>query len=735
MTGACALLRALRLLLLLAGVAVAWSADDLDLPGFQIEPYDKVYLLDGPVHGHIEQIDQETGTVLFRRPDAEQPVTFLPAQYTRIVHKSLPADIIRKRARILLEAPRAYESEIMRTLEHGREWAQKYAAEEPERAERILVLTREFARDAAQKYAGNERLALEAIELLLPVPSHHRALEQIIRAVFANQRVAGFEAGYVALEQIYRVQNRTDQLYELAQEWVDDSRSSLPGNRLLAGLAERRGDWEQARDAYSRLYNLRADDSTQAGVALARSYYRLGNLARAAEVAQELLDAGHRAPDCLAITGTALLKAGGEERLPKAHELLRTANEAGVSAGLRIATRYNLGLTHYRLGDRTAARRTWSRLDHPAARLGVAQCDRRPIKDVDALPAGLQPVARELNACLLLERGNAQGARRFLADHGGLRHTFLSSVADLLDENGSLSTVERLGYADTRESQRWQLYGHIRAGRFDRARELIERMPENDGYAAVTQVYLAAVAKKEDEARELYRQALRSDDPPRGYLERIGEQYAEEQDVIRIYDFSEWPAGYALRDGWGASSEGTGILTLVDQGALVMRGKQLATRDPVCRVWTTTDAQSLRRVSCGLDLGRVGTAIVGIEVTDERRHSGIGYGVQGDGVLAYRVLSEQTWGPWRRLRRSVSGLEAHLRLEFDHRRSDRIAALIDGDRVRLEADVTLGTGEAVVGFFGYAEPGEEWELRIKRLLVQLRGDEPEQPDHRRGRRR
>ncbi|MFW5750399.1 MAG: hypothetical protein ACOCZK_02010, partial [Planctomycetota bacterium] len=388
----------------------------------------------------------------------------------------------------------------------------------------------------------------------------------------------------------------------------------------------------------------------------------------------------------------------------------------------------------YRLGDRTAARRIWARLDHPAARLGVAQCDRRPIEDVDALPEGLRPVARELNACLLLERGNAQGARRFLADHDGIRVTFLSSIADLLDENGSLAAVDRLGYADTRESQRWQLYGHIRAGRFDRAHELIEQMPENDGYAAVTRVYLAAVAKKEDEAREFYRQALRSDDPPRGYLERIGEQYAEEQDVVRVYDFSEWPTGYALRDGWSASSEGTGILTLIEHGALMMRGKQLATSDPVCRVWTTADAESLRRVSCSLDLGRVGTAIVGIEVTDERRRSGIGYGVQGDGVLAYRVLDEE-WGQWVRLGRSVSGLQTHLRLEFDHRRRDRIVALIDGERVRLQADVDLGTSEAVVGFFGYAEPGEEWELSIQRLLVQLRGDEPARPERRRERRR
>ncbi len=701
-------------LLLLASPAMA-----LDLPRMVLVPHDTLYLSDNsPIFGTIVEIDAATGVITFQNLGESFTTNYRRGQWLRYEHKRLQDATIRKRGEILLAAPPEHESDLLLTLNWGLEEAAKERERgDDERADAIMAAAQRLVRDAALGgYAGNERVARLALTLLADEPEMAEDLETIIRAVFAT--VPGFELGFRMLADLLERQGREQDLLALARQWVDQSRSSIDGNRLLARLVERGGNLTEARDAYSRLYLHPREPDLASGVAYARCNFLLGSHTRAAEIARDVMEAGKSHPDVRIILASDLLRRNDAARLPRILELLEEAVSAEADERLRSVGLYNLGLAQWRAGDGAAAAQTWRRLGDQAAAVGLAMVERRVLRSLSGLPAALVPVAREANAVLLLEQGDTERARALLEDQRSRRHAFLRHVADVIDSNGAPAAVAALVAEDSDESRRWQLYGHIRGGRLDQARAVADRLPAHDGYAAVCRVFLAAVDRDEDEARRLYQAALRSDNPPAAYLEQIARQYEQEHDAIQVIDFSEWAPGHVLRDDWRAHTQGTGIDVRLDGTALVLGGQQRPVDPAETRVWTTVPAASLRHVQVTCDLSGIATAHAGIEVRSADGRQAVALAVDADGSLVWRERHADGWSAWQSLT-TMSGVTVTLALELDPG-ATRVWTRVAGRRIALGGARHWSSDILQIGVFGLADAGTNWQLRVRDMTIQQR---------------
>lgn len=722
-------------LLGMVGPGIAQAAD---LPRLQVVEHDVVHLGGGDVVvGTIVEM-RDDGTVLLRPlGDEDGHRAFQSTQYRRIERSQTAAQVVNRRGEILLAGGDDGLVDIIATIDFGVE-------------EGAVGAATDLAVAAVERWARSQRLIESTLGLI--DGDEQRDADRLGIAIIATKEHPRWEVGYAVLAEMLdgpaganwfgqlaaamradpahtladvgAATNARDGLYRLATIWLERKPSSYDGNRLLAMLAAERGEGEEAYYALRKLYRQHGDPA--AGVAYAEAALAAGELDDAVEVAGELAQAGVAIERTGAIVGLAEALAGD---WAAARQTLQRAVDGGLGTdNLGTLARHNLGVALWQAGEVQPAIELWRGLNHDASRLALGIAERQPVALNRMAPdSPLLEAARELNACLALERREFTSARDALDARRYQRHAFLESIADLLEADASSASVAEVARITSVESLRWQLYGHIHAGRFAAAEgvlaELLSRAPR-DGYAAVCRVYLAAERGDTEGAREAYAAVDSSENPPPSYVQFIASEFEYENDELWKIDFN-WPAGFTLQQGWQSANYGTGISVAAGNSQLVLSGVQAAASDPVTRAWCIVPATRLRSADFDLDLSGVGSARVGLELTDGGRQNGVAVAVLEDGSLAQRSLSDGTWSEsWSSLDASLSGRQVTLGWRFDSRLGTLALDLGDrevlvGRRLRLEGD------HLAIGVFGTALPAEEWRLGLNEVVIQLEAREQE----------
>ena len=124
---------------------------------------------------------------------------------------------------------------------------------------------------------------------------------------------------------------------------------------------------------------------------------------------------------------------------------------------------------------------------------------------------------------------------------GKSRHRFLAQVHAVLSEQGAASRVRALASPQT--SLRWQLYGHLLAERWDKAWELTEALPDQDGYALVA-TYSIQYWRKRCRRPDLSypssangRAKVWKSTPPSSYIAVLAAEFDVAEGSYRRYDF------------------------------------------------------------------------------------------------------------------------------------------------------------------------------------------------------
>lgn len=674
-----------------------------ELPELRVRTDAKIVNTEGQEEPGTVLERRADGTVVFQPAGSRIPVSYQKDQYRRLIPAITAAEVIDRRAAILLAEDAGDRSvEILRTIRWG------LAREDDEDA---LRATADLASAAVERYPADVRIASAAIELLRDRSDALRRIEGIVRTALAEN--PAWSDGYRILADVLIAGDRREELIELLGAWLERQPTSRQANLLMAEHAEAAGRLEEARQAYFKAFTFH--DHREAGWHYARLSVTQGRLSDAGEAARRLLEMQAHEAGASAVLGIVNVHDGNHQT---ARELLVTGLAGDLPEDLRRIARYNLGLANYHLRRRGEAIAIWRESDSPAARLALAIVNRETVR-LNRLPDGpLRAVGRELNACLSLERKDFRAARRQL--EGGLseRHLFLNHVADLLANNADGESMATLAQHSGSESLHWQLYGHLLAQRYDAAQAILDRLPEGDGYAAVCRVYLAEARGNRLRARELFRDLGGVQGAPPAYLARLEDEFGNENDRLRAYDF-DWPDGFNLSEGWDSRSTGTGVLVQVTEGRLVLSGTQTPASEPVSRAWCLVSPAKLSEFSAELTIAGVAEATVGIELLDEEHANGIAYGVRPDGQFAWRALARGRWGGWNELDRRVDGGSVTLRIDYDHRLARILLRYGDAGEAVGE-QIQLATPYLSTGVFGVADPGVTWRLAVDSVRLRLK---------------
>ncbi|MDA3960596.1 MAG: hypothetical protein PF961_07380 [Planctomycetota bacterium] len=692
----------LRVVCCVCILAALGAAEDMDLPELRVRKEAKIV----NIHGHDEpgivlEI-KDDGTVVFLPSGAKVPVPYQKDQYRDVVLPISAEQIINKRAELLL-APKAGDMsvEILRTIRWGLE-----QEGDPARA-----ATATLASAAVDRYPADVRIAAVAIDLLKTDPEQVKRIEEITRQALVEN--PAWRDGYQILAEVLEAQNREGELVSLVEDWLKRQPTNLEANLLMAEHAQATGQLELAREAFYKAFNFH--DHADAGWGYARLSLLNGHLQDAGEASRRLIELGQHTSQAEAVLGIAQVNAGEDAA---AIPLLERALQAQLDAQVLALARYNLGLAQYRQGMANKAVSTWKQSPDAAGNLAIAIATRRPVA-LGELPDGpLKAVGRELNACLSLERKDYQRARAQLEGGISERHLFLNHIADVLANNADQESVATLAQHTGDESLHWQVYAHLLAQQLDEAQDLLDRLPEDDGYAAVCRVFVAEARGEHGRARKLFEALSDSKNPPAGYVARLADEFGNENDELRAYDFN-WPDGFNLSEGWTGRSAGTGILVKIDGGKLVLEGTQTPSQDPVSSAWCLVSPEKLARVTAQLSLAAVDQATVGVEFLDEARANGLAYGVLPSGQLAWRSKSGGSWGKWKETGQRVDGGKATLTLEYDHRLARILLKHPKGNQA-AGGDVHLASPYLSVGVFGESDPGVTWRLAVTRMEMQLK---------------
>lgn len=651
--------------------------------------------------GELLSRDETTGNIRFQQAGG-QPKIFQKSEYSRLDKPMTAAEVVDERGKIMLaDAATDWALEISRTLRWGRENGAEDAV-------------RSLAVAAMGAYPKDLSLAEEVIPLLEGRKEHLEALVRIAdNGLAVNSKwLAGYRAKAAALE----LQGKDQELYDLVKnQWRPKQLTDAAANRYLARLADKMGRSSEAAEAWRSLWKFHNDADAARDYAAAS--LRTGDVDSAAAAAEWLLKEGKHPAAAAAVGGTVALAAG---RNDEAKKLLEQGQAGGAGNELERIARYNLGVLHYRQGRNEQALAHWEGLDGPEVELARAIAVGKAVASPGGLPQALRAIAVEHNICVGL------AAKRYAQVQGQLkvgdqRHQFLGMVAKVLEQSGSIDSVRALshtaGFSD--EAARWQLYGHLIAGRYTDAQALADTMPEQDGYAAAVRVYLAAADKDMDRARTLFAALGKAKGAPADYVATLAAEFAAENDELRQIDFAQWAPGTVLRPGWGAQHEGTGTTVTIDGGRLVLAGKQTVAVDPVTRAACLVPAASLQRVEAVLDLAAVDSATGGLELLDESRRNGIAFGVSPQGKFVWRQHSSGSWGDWTDLGTGPKGSQAELVLLFQHSANRVLVELPGKVQQAIGVNTALTSQLLSVGVFGVADAGVSWRVEAVSMSIQL----------------
>jgi len=676
-----------------------------DLPPCKVRDYDVLVVANEKseqIPGRLLEMKGD-GTAVFQEEGSEAPTHWQKDQYIEVIEAITAEQVIRERKRVLIDAGLGDDRpfEIQRTINFGI----KHEAWEASNA---------FAQAALRKRPKDRRLALLTIQLLQAQPGGEAELEQTVRWLLEQD--SNWPEGYQVLAQILQDAGRDQELIDLVDRWLEASPTSHRANVIMAQHAEQQGDLPAARDAYRRAFTLH--DDLDAGLGYARTSLMLGDHDAALQAADALLDNGRAEADAAAVAGSAHLQRGD---IATAEPLLERALAADdLDGDLQGIARYNLGLVRFRQGRREAALEQWQGIDAPVAKLARGIAQRRAVQLDGFENPRLRAIAHEHNASLALERRQPDEALRLLGDAQSGRAGFLALVARMLDENGSEASLRVLERRSEAEGMHWQVYGHLIAGRLDAAQQVLDRLPEDDGYAAVCRVYIAAAREEHARAARLYQAVLETDDAPPDYVAKLVAEYEAADDEVLQIGF-DWPEGYNMPYGWFNRSKGTGVRVRIDDGQLVLAGRQQESSQPVTMAWRFVKNDRLRQVDLTIDRSEAGAADVGLLLGDESRQNMLAYGVGPDGQYRWRVFRDGRWQGWQRLPggRAEEGVVS-LSLSYDPR-LHRLLALVPRE-IAVAQDLPLRGQRLSVGVYGTAEPGSEWRLAVDSMEFQLRPD-------------
>jgi hypothetical protein len=687
----------LCLLLALMACSVRLSAEDT-VPELKVVPNDTLTFNDGdPVIGKI--LDSDDKWVTFQHLGKTGSVRFPRDRIQSIAQRQTAGEAV------VRFGERAFREKNDLDIRKAIEWGMKNLA-----ATEALDL----AQKVMAEQPGNAEVGELALKYL-PKQQTDKIQEIANNLLKVNPRL---EFAYVALADIYTQQKRQADLDKLVKAWKNNLPSSAIANRLLADQAEAQADLHDANEAFRKNYENRKDMA--AAIGFARTSLKLNNYADAVRGASAAIAAAaelstEQIAEAKAILGSAKLALGdAASALP----LLSEAITATLPQEIGMIARYNLGVAHWSLGDVDEARKQWTQLSSPEAALALAIVDHKAFaQDAQIRHARLRQVAQEHNACIALEQKRYKEATAALDPKANKRQQVLTHIAAVLSSNGSDSSIRAIAATAGDESLRWQAYGLLLARKYREADAVLAKLPADDGYAAVYRVYAASAQRDESRAKEQFAKVALSKNPPSDYVARLTAEFAVAADE-NIQEPFDGSGDGLLPSGWQRHALGTDIRIATEQGHLVLAGTQTASADPISRAWTKWPADQLHAVLATIDIGRIGTAVVGMELLDADRANGIAYAVLGDNKLGWRELEKGVWKNWQTLPIQISGTQLSLRLEYLGGRVWATPKDNFAQKTKLN-DKPIAFGEFVtISLFGYSDPGVAWSYAIDELVIQ-----------------
>lgn len=688
-------MRRLLIAALITCAATAWAED---VPPLSEIKYDTLVFKDGSTEAGTVVQKEADGSVVFTAAGRSGSVRYTKDQYDAIIPAQDASQAVLNRGRVLLARKDALG--VKQCIRWGLEKEVSPAA---------LTL----ALEALPVFPEDTDLGAIVLTQLV---AQGRGAEREPIARTLLQRNPRFEAAYVALVEILGERGQQDEIAALTDRFLSVQPTSSRANQIKAELAEQT-DLAGAQEAYRKLWSLHND--LDAALGYARCSLMLGQGENAEKAATALIQAGRAPGAANAVLGTAHAMQG---RLDEARSALTLALTDGtLTEPFAGWARYNLGVVEYRLGHIAQARQRWENDDSPIGKLALAIVDKKPFTAESSLPASpaLRGLVREHNACIALERAQADRAVAGLDVGGNARHLFLSQIADIVRTGGTGGGLQQLASANSVEALRWRAYGHILAKQWAEADAILAKLPEDDGYAAVYRIYSAAAQKNPVRAKELYKTLSMSANAPADYVAVLAAEYAASEDEVLLEDF-DWVDGDQLSSGWQAEAIETNIRIHVREGTLVLEGTQSAAPEGVSRAWRMVAADRTSGISLKLDISGIATAKAGIEIGDEGRGKAVALAVLGDNRLGYRTRNGGAWSAWQDLPIRIQGTHPVLHLKLN---AGRVFA-VPGDNLSQQhalGEVQLPTqGFLAVGPFGTAEPGVAWRVAAEELQVHLK---------------
>ena len=658
-------------------------------------PYDTLALTNGDsLKGTIVE-RLSNGAVRFQQ--VGRSVTVVEKDLIQRIEEHLTlAQAVARRARQALTA--GDQADLLRTLRFAHEAIDppartlKPGEQAASTAAEVKTAAAEVATLALDRKPTPE-VAAAAINLYQALGNREALIAAAERGLVADPN---WTAGYEIQAKLFLETKDDARMRSLVDRWLQRQPTAFPANRYRAALAESTGDLKTAGECWRKGWDLHQDPESAIGAI--RTALMRSEPSEALRVAKALKASDKGGPVGDAWLGIALLASGDDAN---AAPLLATSAEAkNLDPATLDALRWNLGVLALRQGQ-TATARTWFELTTQAP-LAKAWLNHAPLPA--EYPPALAAAVKDYQTALDLEGRRYTQALRALQGDERPRAAFLTHLAELLKTQGQPSTINAVAATPGLESQRWQAYGHLLAGRDREAEAALKALPEDDGWAICCRIWMAINRKDDTGARALLERLAKSKDAPAAYAERILGEFAASQDEISVEPFDgERP----YPEGWQAALGTPGPQLSQSKGALRFEGPA---SDAPAMVWREWPANRLRRIDT--IVGGVSGAAAGLVLTDSARKNGLMVALTSRGP-AWRILSVGTWGPWTPLEGDGTPL---LTITLERGRVRASA----GNGPAQDVAAPLGSGAALaVGVAVQAEGSNPVEAAFDHLRVQL----------------
>ena len=677
----------LRLATLLLAAAAAGAAE---YPPLEVVETDIIAIAGQQLEGEV--VGETDDRVEFQPRGGASIRSFPKVQVRYLQRRTSATAAVSRRGEAAMRAGDLLEAE--RTARWGTERGAEGAA---------LAL----ARRVLERKPDNTGVAELASDLLLRRGDDAGALELVAGALAASRT---WEFGHRTTVMLHEKAGRAAEHAAAVAAWLQVSPTNPDANRRQARISEAAGDLRTARRAYGLAWRFGRDLAAADRYAVLS--LRQGERADAVRAATAVIDAASAGATAAPAAGTARGVLGVCRAMDRAGDqagpLLDAAlADAGTDPQVRQWAQHAKAVL-IGVADPAAAAALLADLADPMSQLARAMYERRPFTAVASLPsAEAKQLAVQLNVALAVQAGAFPQARALAREATGDNARFLQLATEMLADPNE-GRVNALRSFPGEDSVRLQAYGHILAGRWARAEALLGQLRQDDGYAAVYRVYVAAAQKQTEQARQLFQliAGARNPPPPEAFAARLAVQYDVAEQVIESFD---WPAGTRAM-GWQVANQGTGITVSTRDGALRFTGVQ--GNDQPTWVWRMAIAdrvKSVEFVPAATPKGRV--ALV---VANEERTQGAVIALERGRAQAAPIAGGRL-GPFRDMGEAQAG---RLRVAPVGGRLQLIDIANPNLRTPLEGSVAGGV--LAIGVLAIAERNQPLDAGADELRILLK---------------